>query len=132
MLDHVRQQITGCAPLILVLVLFTASAASFQDYWREKQKVYVTKSGTKYHREGCSSLRNSRIAISLDEAAKKYNPCSRCSPPMISSRNSLKLNSGQKRSSSSEGGQCQAITKKGKRCSRTAQAGSTYSWQHRK
>ena len=43
--------------------------------------VYRTRTGRKYHSDVCSSLRRSRIPISLAEAKKKYNPCSRCNPP---------------------------------------------------
>jgi len=52
---------------------------------RESSKqiiVYITRTGSKYHRAGCSYLRRSRIAISLKEAcARGYTPCSRCRPP---------------------------------------------------
>lgn len=41
--------------------------------------VYVTKTGKKYHKDGCSSLSKSKIAISLNDAkAKGYEPCSKC------------------------------------------------------
>ena len=44
--------------------------------------VYITKTGTKYHRENCSSLRSSRIPISLSEAKQRgYEPCKICKPP---------------------------------------------------
>lgn len=44
--------------------------------------VYVTKTGSKYHRDGCQYLRQSRIPISLDNAhAQGYGPCSKCNPP---------------------------------------------------
>lgn len=44
--------------------------------------VYITRTGSKYHRAGCSYLRRSRIAITLKEAcARGYTPCSRCRPP---------------------------------------------------
>ena len=44
--------------------------------------VYITKTGSKYHSDGCQYLRKSRIAISLDSAlAKGYDPCSKCHPP---------------------------------------------------
>ena len=47
--------------------------------------VYVTNSGTKYHVEGCSSLRRSRIAVSLADAIRSgYEPCSVCNPPRLS------------------------------------------------
>lgn len=43
--------------------------------------VYVTKSGTKYHRDGCGYLKKSKIPISLEDAeAKGYTPCSKCNP----------------------------------------------------
>ncbi|MDR3130140.1 MAG: thermonuclease family protein [Treponema sp.] len=44
--------------------------------------VYVTKSGKSYHRENCSFLRNSKIAISLAVALRSgYAPCLTCKPP---------------------------------------------------
>ncbi len=44
--------------------------------------VYITKTGKKYHRDGCRYLRQSKIAISLDDAqAEGYDPCSVCNPP---------------------------------------------------
>lgn len=43
--------------------------------------VYVTKTGKKYHLGSCSSLRRSKIPISLAEAKQRYSPCSRCNPP---------------------------------------------------
>ncbi len=43
--------------------------------------VYVTKSGTKYHRSDCKYLAKSKIPILLKEAKTKYQPCSVCNPP---------------------------------------------------
>lgn len=44
--------------------------------------VYVTKTGEKYHSDGCQYLRKSKIAISLNNAKLQgYTPCSKCSPP---------------------------------------------------
>ncbi len=41
--------------------------------------VYVTATGTKYHNDGCTSLRDSKIAISLEDAQKRgYEPCKLC------------------------------------------------------
>lgn len=42
--------------------------------------VYITKTGSKYHRAGCQYLRKSKIAISLEEAKRSYEPCSKCKP----------------------------------------------------
>jgi hypothetical protein len=44
--------------------------------------VYITKNGNKYHKEGCSHLKKSKIRIRLSEAKRRgYKPCSRCNPP---------------------------------------------------
>jgi hypothetical protein len=44
--------------------------------------VYVTKTGTKYHRGSCSSLSKSKIPMTLAEAkAEGYEPCKICKPP---------------------------------------------------
>ena len=46
--------------------------------------VYVTKTGEKYHTGQCSSLKRSKITISLGDAvAKGFGPCLRCKPPVL-------------------------------------------------
>lgn len=45
------------------------------------EQVYVTRTGKKYHRDGCSSLRKSKKPISLADAKQRYSPCGRCNPP---------------------------------------------------
>jgi hypothetical protein len=42
--------------------------------------VYVTETGTKYHRAGCRYLWHSKIPMKLSEAKKHYSPCSVCNP----------------------------------------------------
>jgi hypothetical protein len=49
---------------------------------RKDLTVFVTKSGTKYHRDGCRYLASSRIPMSLSEASQRYGPCSVCKPPV--------------------------------------------------
>ena len=45
------------------------------------QGVYITRTGSKYHRANCSYLRQSSIPIGLSEAqGSGYTPCSRCNP----------------------------------------------------
>lgn len=40
---------------------------------------YVTASGTKYHRNGCSYLKKSKTKVTVQEAKDcGYSPCSRC------------------------------------------------------
>jgi hypothetical protein len=106
------------------------------------QTVYVTKTGKKYHTSNCSSLRSSSIPITLSEANQKgYGPCSRCDPPIYSETNnqdnkSNLLDDSKLReklsSTSTTSSQCIAITKKGTQCSRNAQEGSDFCWQHNK
>lgn len=46
---------------------------------KNSETVYITKSGEKYHRDGCGSLSKSKIAISKSKAISQgYTPCSRC------------------------------------------------------
>ena len=44
--------------------------------------VYITATGSRYHRDGCRYLSETRIPVSLEEArARGYAPCSVCWPP---------------------------------------------------
>ncbi len=75
--------------LLIVLVLAGAvpvvatvprlDAQSQQD--PQTVTVYVTRTGAKYHRDGCRYLSRSKIPMSLKEAAKRFEPCKVCKPP---------------------------------------------------
>ena len=44
-----------------------------------EQTVYITRTGSKYHRDGCQYLHQSKIPISLSDAqARGYTACSKC------------------------------------------------------
>lgn len=45
------------------------------------ETVYVTRTGKKYHREGCQYLRGGGREITLDRARRAYEPCKVCDPP---------------------------------------------------
>ena len=63
--------------LILLAFLFFLSA-------EPGQTVYVTNSGTRYHLDGCTSLRSSQIAVSLLDAVRSgYIVCNICRPPVL-------------------------------------------------
>lgn len=47
---------------------------------KKETTVYITKTGSKYHRGNCRYLKQSKIAISLEDAKKNYEPCSVCNP----------------------------------------------------
>lgn len=75
-------------PAVLSLLVAVACASSQPDARTAVSSqpaaatVYITKTGTKYHADGCRHLAKSRIPIALDEAKKKgYEPCSVCQPP---------------------------------------------------
>jgi hypothetical protein len=70
-----NRQIKSILPVLLLL--FVVSIAHSQG----DPTVYITKTGSKYHRAGCSYLKKSTIAVKLSEASVSYSPCSRCNPP---------------------------------------------------
>jgi hypothetical protein len=43
--------------------------------------VYITKTGSKYHKNHCRYLKNSKIRIELEKARQIYRPCLVCVPP---------------------------------------------------
>ncbi len=61
----------------LILLLFLLTNALYAE-----TTVYITSTGSKYHRGSCSYLKKSKIPISLVNAlARGYGPCGRCRPP---------------------------------------------------
>lgn len=52
-----------------------------QEYNSTSYTVYITKTGTKYHTANCGYLKDSKIAIDINDAiARGYEPCKRCRP----------------------------------------------------
>lgn len=64
----------------ITMILFFTDPFNIRDH-TANITVYVTETGSKYHRLNCNSLRSSKIPISLDKAVKSYEPCERCNPP---------------------------------------------------
>jgi hypothetical protein len=125
-----RQRVLRRIAAALLLVLAATALASAQS-----ETVYVTKTGAKYHRAGCSSLRSSAIPMPLSQAAARYGPCKNCKPPIpgTTTPTAPASNSSPKAAPAEravESGRCQATTKKGTQCSRKAEHGSRYCWQH--
>lgn len=48
---------------------------------KQEITVYVTRTGEKYHQDGCRYLSRSRIPMSLKDAKLSYTACSVCRPP---------------------------------------------------
>lgn len=99
------------------------------------ETVYVTRTGAKYHRDGCRHLSRSRIPMTLKEAAASYGACSVCRPPALRAASpaapaAVTKPTALPRPAAAASTQCQATTKKGTQCSRRAQPGRSYCWQH--
>ena len=72
-------------PLVLMGVCLAAAGLFLFLGADAGTTVYVTNSGTKYHRDGCSSVRRSKIAVALTDALDSgYAPCGICRPPVAS------------------------------------------------
>jgi micrococcal nuclease len=73
-------------PLMILLVHGSppAGGSLYAEGASEKTVVYVTNTGKKYHREDCSSLSRSKIALPLGDAWQSgYEPCGICTPPVL-------------------------------------------------
>ncbi len=44
------------------------------------ETVYITKTGAKYHRDGCRFLSKSKIPLKLKDAVLRHTPCAVCNP----------------------------------------------------
>lgn len=68
--------------LLVPLAFPIASQPATQTQQDSKtQTVYITRTGKKYHRDGCRYLAASKTAISLKDAkAKGYTACKVCKP----------------------------------------------------
>lgn len=97
--------------------------------------VYITRTGKRYHRPTCRHAAAGR-PTTLGEASQRLTACLVCRPPTLAQANASTASSAapavseQRPVSSLVASQCAATTKKGTRCSRKAQAGRAYCWQH--
>ena len=97
------------------------------------QTVYITRTGAKYHDDGCRYLSRSKIKTTLSEARENaYTLCSVCKPPT-----KVTSGTGQENATTTPAPvrkatscQCTAKTKSGTRCSRMTTSASGKCWQH--
>ena len=104
------------------------------------QTVYITRAGERYHQATCRYLARRPIPMALDQAARRYSPCSVCDPPVFrgspctsppaSALVAVAPATPRAPASQAARQQCAATTKKGTRCLRLASAGSSFCWQH--
>jgi hypothetical protein len=78
-------QATSANPVVpaTVPVPLVASAAVASPPTIVNETVYVTRTGSKYHRAACRSLAKSAIPMKLGDAARVYGPCAVCRPPAL-------------------------------------------------
>lgn len=70
------------ACFLLSLIVFTSCCGmAFAD--NRETTVYITRTGKCYHTGSCSSLRQSKIEVTLEYAVSKgYSRCDKCHPPV--------------------------------------------------
>jgi hypothetical protein len=140
--DVVRTKMTASfkpssirALLLALFVCLTCNA--------DAQKVYITKTGAKYHRKDCRYLKYSSFEIDLSEAKERgHTPCSVCRPQ--SDEKQPKPSGGTTDSkpdqvtplfenstpSKTTSQQCTARTQAGSRCKRMTTNANGRCWQH--
>jgi hypothetical protein len=118
---------------LLALFVFTVSSAAQSEF------VFTSSHDSYYHDPSCKDLIGSINRLELKDATSKgYSACPLCittTPVNFSSSSSKYEKKTYYRTSSDknlEKKQCLAITKSGTQCSRNAEDGSDYCWQHKR
>ena len=109
--------------MILVALFITHVASS--------QTVYITRTGEKYHDDGCRYLSQRKIKSTLPDVLKAgYTACSVCKPPKETTTRQQVIPAPTPPVNKSKSTQCTARTKSNTRCSRTTTGASGKCWQH--
>lgn len=58
----------------------TPASAGIDDYAASDTAVFLTRTGTKYHRGSCRFLARSKLEVDREQAEANYAPCSVCNP----------------------------------------------------
>lgn len=70
---------TATVPTTAQIQVPTVSTVQTQEVVKEEVvKVYVTKTGSKFHKASCKTLLKSKIEIELKKAMLTYEPCKQC------------------------------------------------------
>lgn len=117
------------------LKLFLFIGALFLVSNISAQSVYITKTGTKYHKNTCHHLKYSKQEVTLDKALKLgLTACSVCKPTVGngggSDATSSKTNFQPSTIKSTAATQCTGTTKSGARCKRMVKSGNGRCYQH--
>jgi hypothetical protein len=115
----------------------------------QAQTVYITRTGTKYHRSDCRYLHSSKISTTLADAKLNYTACSVCKPPTevedeeegdveVAEAGSSGTPAAERAPAKpkpastvvSKSRQCSGYTKSGARCKRMTTSGNGRCYQH--
>jgi hypothetical protein len=84
-----RRPRTTIGAVMLVVAAVADGLGSYRAGRRAEQLsrpvpvlVPVTKSGSRYDRDGCRYLRSGGVPVELEEPKARYRPCSVCRPPL--------------------------------------------------
>ncbi len=81
MIKYVKNAALGTLVIGAVLMMPNRLHAAQQQEAVKSEVVYVSKTGSKYHRSTCKSLRYSAIPIDRQLALQmEYTPCKVCRP----------------------------------------------------
>lgn len=109
--------------MILVALFITHVASS--------QTVYITRTGEKYHDDGCRYLSQSKIKNTLPDVLKAgYTACSVCKPAKETTTRQQVISAPTPPANKSKSAQCTARTKSNTRCSRMTANSGGKCWQH--
>ncbi len=75
--------LVACIALLVEIPILVRRVSPRPVNWNTT--VYRTSTGECYHKGNCGYLSRSKFAISLENASKKYDRCSVCNPPSLSS-----------------------------------------------
>jgi predicted chitinase len=95
------------------------------------QTVYVTRTGKKYHDDGCRYLSKSKISATLSDAKDKgYTACSVCKPSTTVETKDKKFAAPPSTIRKAVTTQCTGTIKSGRRCSRMTTNATGRCYQH--
>lgn len=129
-------------PVVRLFFLGVFILGAFQATAKTESKVFITKTGAKYHKSSCRYAETGWESTLSDAKDRGLTACLVCKPGDGSSStpanspstvtNSLRSTtpSSSKPAATTSSSQCSATTKAGSRCSRKAASGSSYCWQH--
>lgn len=117
--------------LIFLLLLFQSCGPNQHEH----DMVCVTRTGSKYHRCDCRYLAHGSEEMAREEALKRnFTACRICKPQKLEDKIDSEYRELHDRQDKSydltEGMQCTALTKSGRRCKRKTISGSEKCWQH--